>query len=1013
MCRGMILISDHGEDLRMQRGKEECPGGERGMDFKNLEAYELIEDRRIDDLASEAVLLRHKKTGAKIALLSNEEENKVFYISFRTPPTDSTGVAHIIEHTVLCGSRDFPVKDPFMELVKGSLNTFLNAITYPDKTIYPVASCNDADFKNLMHVYLDAVFYPNIYLSDKYFKQEGWHYEMESPEDELKINGVVYNEMKGAYSSPEDVLARAIQNSLYPDNAYGVESGGDPDHIPDLTYEQYLDFHKRYYHPSNSYIYLYGNMDMEERLRYLDEAYLSHFDYLPIDSQVKDQAAFSSPRETTLPYSILQADSLSHHTYLTYNCSLETTLDAELYLAMNVLDYALISSPGAVLKQALLNAGIGQDISANYESAVKQPYYSITASYAEKEQKDDFVRVIREVLQEQVRQGIDKKALLAGINQGEFHFREANFGRVPKGLIYGLQMLESWLYDETKPWLLIDAGKHYQSLREKLDSGYFEALIQKYLLDNPHRTVLMMVPERGLSARKEKELADSLQNRKKNLSSAEVDQIIKDLKELRKWQETPDREEDLLKIPMLQREDLRKEAEPFFNQMKKLGEMNVLRHDVFTTGIAYLRLIFDTEHVPQELFPYLIILKAALGLVDTKEHSYTELNREIDIYTGGIGASTGIYTDAKNEKKYLTTFEVSLRVLYENLEKGVLLVQEILTSSLFQDRKRMREILEELKSNMKSVLTSAGHQAAASRALSHVSEQGRISDLLHGIAGFRLVESLCENDEEGQYRDLARKLDALCRILFRKENLLIDYTSPEEAFAPLEKALSGFDDHLFQEAVTEGHFTPGVLSCSEAFETAGSVQYVCRAGNFRHAGLPYTGVLRLLKVMMGYDYLWNQIRVKGGAYGCMTNFGRSGDSYFVTYRDPHLKQSVDVFAGAAAYIAGFEADDRTMTKYVIGAVGESDVPKTPPEKGVYGLTMFLTGTTMEMLQKSRDELLHASVEDVRALAPYAEALMKEGAFCVIGAQEKIRSHQEMFDETMPLFSQSREEEEQG
>lgn len=324
----------------------------------------------------------------------------------------------------------------------------------------------------------------------------------------------------------------------------------------------------------------------------------------------------------------------------------------------------------------------------------------------------------------------------------------------------------------------------------------------------------------------------------------------------------------------------------------------------------------------------------------------------------------------------------------------------------------MKEILEETKATMKSALTSAGHQAAVTRALSHVSEQGRISDLLRGISAFRLVERLCEMKDEKEYQELGDKLDMLCRGLFRKENLLIDFTSPDEAFPKLEKALSGFDQKLFCEPVTEGHFTPGVFACTEAFETAGSVQFVCRAGNFRHANLPYTGVLRLLKIMLGYDYLWSQIRVKGGAYGCMTNFSRSGDSYFVTYRDPHLKQSVETFAGAAAYIAGFEADERTMTKYVIGAVGESDVPKMPLEKGVYGLTMFLTGTTMEMIQKSRDELLQASVADVRALAPYAEALMKEGACCVIGAQEKIRAHQDMFEETTQLFSQTKEEEEE-
>ena len=360
--------------------------------LEDLEAYEIIESHKSEDLDSMCYLLRHKKTHARITVISNNDENKVFYVGFRTPPKDSTGVAHIIEHTVLCGSEKYPLKDPFMELEKGSLSTFLNAMTYPDKTVYPVADCNDKDFRNLMDVYLDAVFHPNIYREEKIFRQEGWHYEMESADDELKINGVVYNEMKGVYSSPDDIFERRIVDSLFPDNAYGVESGGDPKHIPDLTYEDYLSFHKKYYHPSNSYIYFYGNSDMADQLEYIDREYLSHYDLLDVDSEIRAQKPFESPREIKDFYPITDNEKEENNTYYAYSAAMHDNLDPEKYVAFQVIDYALCSAPGAPVKEALIKAGIGQDVYGIYENGICQPYYSIVAHGASEGQKEEFVR---------------------------------------------------------------------------------------------------------------------------------------------------------------------------------------------------------------------------------------------------------------------------------------------------------------------------------------------------------------------------------------------------------------------------------------------------------------------------------------------------------------------------------------------------------------------------------------------------------------------------------------------
>ena len=480
------------------------------MNKANLTAYEVVTEENLTDIHSTGWLLRHKKTGARVMLIENDDENKVFNIAFRTPPKDSTGVAHILEHSVLCGSREFPLKDPFVELVKGSLNTFLNAMTYPDKTCYPVASCNDKDFQNLMHVYLDAVFYPNIYKREEIFRQEGWNYHLEQKEGPLKYNGVVYNEMKGAFSSPDEVLEREIMNHLFPDTTYGCESGGDPKNIPDLTYENFLNFHRTYYHPSNSYIYLYGNMDMEEKLAFLDEHYLSHFDYLDVDSVIQEQKAFGACRDVTLEYPVAENEGEEDNTYLSYNMVVGNAADSQMAIAFEVLDYALLSAPGAPLKQALLDAKIGKDIYGSFEDGIKQTYFSIVAKGANLNRKEEFIKVIRDTLTKIAEEGIDKKAVTAGINYYEFRFREADFSSYPKGLMYGLQIFDSWLYDETKPFIHVEALDTFAFLKEQISTGYFENLIQTYLLDNQHGALVTIVPEPGRTARLDAELKEKL-----------------------------------------------------------------------------------------------------------------------------------------------------------------------------------------------------------------------------------------------------------------------------------------------------------------------------------------------------------------------------------------------------------------------------------------------------------------------------------------------------------------------
>ncbi|MBR4528849.1 MAG: insulinase family protein [Lachnospiraceae bacterium] len=971
------------------------------------EAYEVVEKRRIEDLNSESLLLKHKKTGARVALLSNDDENKVFYIAFRTPPEDSTGVAHIIEHTVLCGSREFPVKDPFIELAKGSLNTFLNAMTYPDKTVYPVASCNDKDFANLMHVYLDAVFYPDIYREERIFRQEGWHYEMETAEDPVTINGVVYNEMKGAFSSPDDVLDRQITTSLYPDTTYGIESGGDPEFIPDLTYADYLDFHRRYYHPSNSYIYLYGDMDFTERLTFLDEAYLSHFDALHVDSEVGLQEPFDAARETVCPYPVLAGEDERKKTYLAWNVSVGTSLDPKLTIAFDAIDYALCASPGAVIRKALIDAGIGQEVYGTWDAGIRQPYYSIVAKNADPEQKEEFLRIISATLAEQVEKGFDKKALLAALNNAEFKYREADFGRYPKGLLYGLQMLDSWLYDDMLPWIHIESGEIYKELKKEVEGRYFEELTKKYLIDNPHRSVVLLTPKKGLTEEREAALKEKLAAYKESLTKEEIDRIVAETASLKAWQEEPDDPADLARIPMLKREDMRRGIEHYPTRETACADVPVLYHDVSTNGIVYLTFAFDLDGLPREYLPYAGVLRSLLGMMDTAEHTYGELANEINIRTGGIGPGINSYPVGDTEK-FRLKFEINAKVLNEHIADAFELAREIIASTRFDDPVRLKEIFEETRTRGRSVLASSGNLTAAMRALAPISDRAAVSDALSGVSALRLLEQLCVDvrDEAGAKR-LADIFSALSGMIFRRENLLLDVTSTgAEADAAVQEQLEAFTAGLevsrSSMPADRTFVFPQFSEGPQAYTTPGQVQYVALAGNFRKHGVPYSGALQVLRVIMGYGYLWQNIRVKGGAYGCSSAYRRGGDAYFVSYRDPHLERSLQVFREAADYVRSFTADERTMTQYLIGTLSDLDAPKTPSAKGAAAMGIYLSGLTEEQRQKRRDEILDVQEEDIRALAPVLDAVVADGLICVVGSEDKIRTHEALFASVEPL-----------
>lgn len=972
------------------------------MTIHDLAEYEILDEHRVEDVQSDGFILRHKKSGARIAILSNNDDNKVFYIGFRTPPEDETGVPHIIEHTTLCGSKKFPVKDPFIELAKGSLNTFLNAMTYPDKTVYPVASCNDQDFKNLMDVYLDAVFNPNITKYEEIFKQEGWHYELTGKDDELKINGVVYNEMKGAYSSPDEVLSSQIYRSLFPDNTYSKDSGGNPEYIPKLTYEAYLDFYHKYYHPSNSYIYLYGDMDVVERLEWLDKEYLSLYDYKKVNSEINKQPAFDEIKNVEAEYSITMDDSQENKTYLSYNRVVGDSLDEMLYQAFDVLDYALVSSPGAPVKQALIDAGIGDDVYGSYDAGILQPVFSFVAKNANASQADEFESIIENTLKEVVKTGINKEALLAGINSSEFKFREADFGQFPKGLLFGLNCLDSWLFDDMKPFIHLECLDTFAKLRRAVDTDYFEKLIQEYLLDNTHGSSVTVKPKRGLGNEREEALAKELSDYKASLSDEEIDKLIEETEHLKKYQEEPSSDEDLRKLPMLTRADMKKEAMPFSNIEDTLSDVKVVRHDIESNGIDYISFLFDAGDFAQSELGYLGFFTNALGLVSTENYSYTDLANATNIYTGGISTGTASHPDIKDRNNFVFKFEVKLKVLEKNLDKALELMEQMLLSSDFTDTKRLGEIVAQIKARLQANLSSSGHLVAAMRSMSSFSRYALYQDELKGIAFYR---SICRIEKElfESPESVSDKLAAIAKKLFARNRMLISFTGNSEAYGnaklSLEKVIAGFNKMSAIGNQAEVHFN----TAKEAFIDASQIQYVAKTGDFICEGYEYTGALRLLRIILSYDYLWINVRVKGGAYGCMNTFLRSGESYFVSYRDPNLSDTLDVYDRIPEYIKSFSPDERDMTKYIIGTFSALDTPMNPEAKGSRSMSAYLEGITYEQIQKERNEILNAQPENIRRLADLVEAVLKKDSICVIGNENMIKESAGLFENVEKLI----------
>lgn len=965
--------------------------------------YELCYKEDLTDISGLGVVLKHKKSGARVCLVQNDDNNKVFLVGFRTPPSDSTGVPHIIEHTVLCGSKKYPVKDPFIELAKGSLNTFLNAMTFPDRTLYPVASCNDKDIKNLSDVYMDAVFNPNIYHFEQIFKQEGWRYELASPEDELTINGVVYNEMKGAYSSPEDVLEYKTMQAMFPSVTYGLSSGGDPDVIPELTYEAYLDFHKKYYHPSNSYIYLYGDFDFEERLDWLASEYLDAYDTLEVDSKI----GFEKPQEgikyVTDAYSITDEEDDNNKAYLSLNAVMNDVLDVKNGVAWDVITYVLFGAPGAPVKQALLDAGIGKDVWASFQNYIRQSFFNICAKDTDAKLMDKFEAVIRENLEKQVREGLSKEALLGAINTMEFSYIEGDTGSYPRGLVLAFSMFTSWLYDDDQAFVNCHKRKIFEELRAEIDNGYFEKLIQEDLLDNKNIVMHALVPEKGLNVKKEAELAKKLADYKDSLSSEEIDKLVEDTKSLKAYQESEDSEEAKKTLPVLRVSDVKKEAVSINTSVNKFGKINIISHDEKTNGISYIKLMFDIEDIKPEYYSHVSLLATILSKrLDTELSKLADLSTQIDIYTGGISFAIhtqGVYKNRKRVKLYMA---VITKVFTENTEKALKLIKEIITKTIFDDKKRIKEIIGEKYSGMEMVMLNAGHRTAISRAKSYFSPIERTKQALSGIDMFYFLKDLYDNFDE-KADEFIDTLKSLSKEIFTADKLFADITSEEEGVKALEAGLSLITDDIKQARDEKTYF--GAESeefvtdaKNEAFKISGQIQYAASAGNYIEAGVEYNGAFCVAKTILAYDYLWTNVRVLGGAYGCMFDLEEiSGNVGFVSYRDPNLSETYNVFKKAAEYFANIELTDEEVEKYIIGTMSNKDMPKNASMLGDLAMGIYLAEYPVELLQKERDEILSADVKAIRSIAGLLDAAANSGYICTVGSETAVEKDKDLFN----------------
>ena len=964
---------------------------------KIYSGFRLDRIERIDEINGTAYEMKHEKSGARLIYIDSPDSNKVFNIAFRTTPHNSTGVAHIMEHSVLCGSRKFPLKEPFVELVKGSLNTFLNAMTYPDKTMYPVASKNDKDFHNLMDVYLDAVFYPRVREDAEIVMQEGWHYELENADDELTYKGVVFNEMKGVYSSPDSVLERQMMRELFPDTTYGVDSGGDPDYITDLTYEEFQEFYRVHYHPSNSYIFLYGDMNIEEQLAFLNDEYLSHFDAIDVHTEVALQAPFTEGKVVSYPYSVGSEEPTDNRTLHSFAYVLPD-VTPEHSLAFEVLTHALLTSPAAPLKQALVKAGIGSDISGYYLDSIRQPMWTVQATGSNLDKQADLQRIVESTLQELCDKGLDKELLEASLNSIEFALRESDFGGRPIGLAYIIRMMDNWLYDND-PLELLHYEEALENIRKGLAGTYFEDLIRHSILNNNHKVLVSIYPERGLQERKDAEVKEHLATVKANMTSEEIEAIVEQTKRLKIRQETPDSDEALASIPLLELSDLNPNIEAVERRESKIGNTTVHFVPTFTKGINYVGLYFKLNCLTEEELFYADILSDILGRIDTSERGYEALAKDINMNLGGLSSDiTAISKDGKRDE-FTPLMIVRAKALHSKLPDLCRLINEVVQKADYSDDQRLTELVQESKAIWDNEAFRRGNSIVSQRVMAQVSAVGKFRD--NGNLGYyQKISELASNPAALPL--LPEKLAEVARKIFRANNVDIMFVGEEGELEAFENLMKPFVETWDATELSDDALQITRLSGNDGIVTAGKVQYVAQGGNFIDHGFKHVGPMSVLETILRYEYLWIRIRVQGGAYGAFANFYDDGNMIFCSYRDPNLLETLNVYKELPQYLRDFTLTDREMRKYIIGTMSSLDLPMTPALRGPRAMGMYFSGAKLEDKVEFRKQVIACKPEDIVALADVVEPVLNDNHICTMGNEQKIKDAGNVFDNIVSL-----------
>lgn len=949
-----------------------------------IKNYLLQEAKYIKEIDSEVAVYIHERTKAKVLLMSNEDPHKSFCIGFRTPPSDSTGVAHIIEHSVLCGSAKYPLKDPFVELAKGSLNTYLNAMTYPDKTLYPISSQNDKDFQNLMDVYLDAVFFPNIYKYKEIMMQEGWRYHIEKPEDPIEYKGVVYNEMKGAFSSPEEIGFRLIKETLFPDTTYANESGGAPKNIPDLTYENFINFHKTYYHPSNAYICLYGDMNVKETLAYIDEAYLSKFDYLKVDSQIAMQEPFDEVISHKSYYSATEGK--DNGLFLAYNYVVGNITCRKTMLGMAILEYVLLDTPASPLKKALIAEGIGDDVYGALQTHLKQPVFSVVAKNVAPEKEARFYELVDEIFQKYATEGLPEHLLKGAMQVKEFEMREGDASGYSKGLFYALASMKSWIHDAS-PFVYLEYEKTLEALKAE-GPEYFKDLIKTYFLNNTHGSKVALYPKVGLEKEIEEEVTQKLADYKASLSEAELQKLINETKDFNAFQDQEDDPNAALCIPLLKRDDLRREAKyPRFTSRKE-KETEYVVSPIFTNKIAYINWFIKLNGIEDKYVPYLGMIVGMLGKLDTTNFSYEELSSYMDEHIGSMSFHIQALSNTKDDKKYLPIFSLQSKALLNEVEEQVKLMREVLMNTLFDNKERLLEIIREMKALMESSISGDGHRVAYSRLLAHLSNAEYFEEKARGLTFYHFVCDL-EKNWDSMQDDTVAYLKEAYSFLSNRNRLVVGLTVDEEV---IEEVVQKIDHEVSQipvSVVEEFEQTFDITKEQEALIYPSNVNYVASGYNFKALDYTYHGGLQMLKTILSMGYLWTRVRVQNGAYGCFCDFRKSGNMFFVSYRDPNLDQTLNIYKEVADFVENMELSERENLQYLIGTISQMDFPFTPATEGKTGQIYYLMNIEKAELQKTRDELFETTVETLKGFAPMIRDCMNQDHYCVFGNTQAI------------------------